>query len=832
MRSIKRAIGCVLLVLLAAGTAAAQLAIPTTLTLNSLDPAEVALGSTGPVVITATLAGWPFGGTPGATIVFWVDGASVGTVDTDSSSIATFDYDPSALARGVHTVQAFFVPDGQWASVLDPSTSNTMMLYVGTCRTTLVLNSLSPVCVAVGSSDPVVATATLTRSDTGASIAGATLRFSVDGGLAGTTATNGDGAATFNYNPSGLAWGGHLVRASFAGQTIGDTAFLASMSNRFALDVTGSGPPAIGQLGGGSPARAAVRGDYAYVAAYRCLSIFDVSDRTHPVLVGWCDTPNMATDVAVNGEIAYVACPQEDGTPPGEIAVVNIHDPTHPVVTTTWEIPYPVASLKLQDGYLYMCGFALYGAGALLVADVSSPSQPTMAATCDLGPGALVAIALSGTRAYLLDCGYGRFFAVDIANPRAPVLASSLLLAPSPSIDVGYDLACSAGYIYVDLNVGFNDPSLQGTLYILQDNRDSGLSLVGQWSEPGLKLRGVAASGTWTYVVGGSPVPNRARVWSVYTLDCSDPSSPTLNTTYTQPNHPDDMYCLTLAGSDLFLGAWEAGLDILSLADPGNPQEMGSGATAGGVRDIAVAGSYAYLADSGCGLLIADFSSPASPTVAAVCGLPGCYAEGVAVSDEHAYVACGGGGAPAFEVVDIADPHNPAVVGSCALSSEVLRPAVVVLGNYAYVGGEGELMVVDISNPTAPVEVATCSGWWLWDLVVDPIHSGFLWAAGSQIGGGSGLVDLDISDPLAPVVSQFGPTFFPPPWFHCTRAVLISARSAILSWLRVGPPASSWSGMIIPIRSARTGYAPRAMHAKCGSRGTLPMSPTLRAACA
>ena len=101
--------------------------------------------------------------------------------------------------------------------------------------TTLVLNSITPASVTVGSGGPVALTATLTRNDTAAGVAGATVGFSVDGNSVGTAATGGGGIATLNCDPSALAPGSHTVEASFAGQVIGGITFLASTSNTLAL---------------------------------------------------------------------------------------------------------------------------------------------------------------------------------------------------------------------------------------------------------------------------------------------------------------------------------------------------------------------------------------------------------------------------------------------------------------------------------------------------------------------------------------------------------------------------------------------------------------------
>jgi len=58
---------------------------------------------------------------------------------------------------------------------------------------------------------------------------------------------------------------------------------------------------------------------------------------------------------------------------------------------------------------------------------------------------------------------------------------------------------------------------------------------------------------------------------------------------------------------------------------------------------VAVAGSYAYVADGNWGLQVIDISDPASPTIAGDVYTPG-YASGVAVAGSYAYVADGNWG--------------------------------------------------------------------------------------------------------------------------------------------------------------------------------------------
>ncbi len=54
--------------------------------------------------------------------------------------------------------------------------------------------------------------------------------------------------------------------------------------------------------------------------------------------------------------------------------------------------------------------------------------------------------------------------------------------------------------------------------------------------------------------------------------------------------------------------------------------------------DVAVSGTYAYVADGASGLQVIDITNPASPQIVGSVDTPG-YAMGVAVSGTYAYVA-------------------------------------------------------------------------------------------------------------------------------------------------------------------------------------------------
>ncbi len=119
--------------------------------------------------------------------------------------------------------------------------------------------------------------------------------------------------------------------------------------------------------------------------------------------------------------------------------------------------------------------------------------------------------------------------------------------------------------------------------------------------------------------------------------------------------------------------------------------------TAGDAKNIAVAGSYAYVADGLNGLVVLNISNPQSPAQVGWCDTAG-TANDVAVAGNYAYVADGTNG---LVVINVADPAAPVRAGGCDTSGTA--EGVFVQGNYAYLAdGANELMVFDVSNPALP----------------------------------------------------------------------------------------------------------------------------------
>jgi hypothetical protein len=140
-----------------------------------------------------------------------------------------------------------------------------------------------------------------------------------------------------------------------------------------------------------------------------------------------------------------------------------------------------------------------------------------------------------------------------------------------------------------------------------------------------------------------------------------------------------------------------SGLQIINVADPGNPQYVGSYDTPGFAADIALDGSYAYVADKDGGLQILGVGDPFSP------GFVSSYQDlgsawGVEISWPYAYVANQRAG---LLILDISEPDDPGFVGS--FNTPGLAKDVCLDDHYAFVAdGDSGLVVVDIQDPAKP----------------------------------------------------------------------------------------------------------------------------------
>jgi len=207
---------------------------------------------------------------------------------------------------------------------------------------------------------------------------------------------------------------------------------------------------------------------------------------------------------------------------------------------------------------------------------------------------------------------------------------------------------------------------------------------------------------------------------------------------------PDSVRDVVVSGSLAYLAAETAGLLIVDISNPEEPQVIGNATTAGPACGVAVSGGLAYVAAGYAGLQVVEISDPRHPRIVGTADTPDA-AYSVDVADDYAYVA---GGASGLLVITISDPAHPTVIGSVVLSETLVDAAAVSVaaqGGYAYVAGEQSgFFAVDVTSPTSPRVVYDMSTMGCTYDVALSTRRAFV------ADGTAGLRVFDISEPASP----------------------------------------------------------------------------------
>jgi len=140
----------------------------------------------------------------------------------------------------------------------------------------------------------------------------------------------------------------------------------------------------------------------------------------------------------------------------------------------------------------------------------------------------------------------------------------------------------------------------------------------------------------------------------------------------------------------------------LHISDTAFTGELGYVPIGDNPREVAVVGSYAYVAAGLDGLVVVDVSNPSAPTIVSSTPLAG-WAGAIAVDGGRAYVAAG-----PVEIFDIADPAAPVALGSIPAD---FTWDVAIVGNRLWMTSQDPgLRVVDVADPASPVELGAVAG--------------------------------------------------------------------------------------------------------------------------
>jgi len=207
------------------------------------------------------------------------------------------------------------------------------------------------------------------------------------------------------------------------------------------------------------------------------------------------------------------------------------------------------------------------------------------------------------------------------------------------------------------------------------------------------------------------------------------------------------VYCGAVSGNYAYVGQ---GLNITVLDLSGTePQQVASLEINRQTSDIFVSGDFAYIyaKDPDTGFLIVNISDPLNIALTGSCPLHGYQYGAVFVQGDHAYVAAEING---FYIIDISDPSQPFVTGEYLDGSSLYD--VYVEGTIACLADKNANLtrLIDVTDPSDPYEIGNCAGLWPVSVCIKEDHAYVAekyWEQEEQ----KGMRVIDISDPSNPV---------------------------------------------------------------------------------
>lgn len=218
-------------------------------------------------------------------------------------------------------------------------------------------------------------------------------------------------------------------------------------------------------------------------------------------------------------------------------------------------------------------------------------------------------------------------------------------------------------------------------------------------------------------------------------IEITDNGSAMVVSVVTFTDSPDDV---VLRDNTAFVACGTAGLRILDVSTPAFPVTLAVLENPGAAEAVAVSGDLLFLGTVATFQVI-DIADPARPEVLG--SLPGTI-RALDVQDDHVY-GCSDS-SDLVTIIDVSEPSDPVVASTYALTVDPLD--IDVEGEWAYVACDlGGLRAFNVADPAAPVYEGFVVGFWGQTVQV---HGDVAWVGNPQ----EGLSLVDVSDPSGLVV--------------------------------------------------------------------------------
>jgi len=452
--------------------------------------------------------------------------------------------------------------------------------------------------------------------------------------------------------------------------------------------------------------------DIAYLATDRTgMQIIDIGNPAEPRLLGTYDSPGQTTEISVSGDYAYLADRSDGG-----LRIVNIADPTHPhEVAFLWDPNqnWDAFSVAVQGDFAFIIARSHHW---VIVVDISDPENPESLGQFNSRYATRTAV-ISGDRLFIASERDG-LVSLDISDPRnLNAMQNSRVMFDTEGET--YDVAISGDLAYIA------DGAFGMRIINIEDPQNP--EEIGFYDTPG-NCTDVAVEGRYAYLIEADR--------SVLCIDVSDPENPEEVGYFAS-----QAFDVQVADDFVYVAARYEGLKVADVGNPAEPEIIGiiDRPNSTQVRDVAISGNYAYVADESAGLWIIDYTVPEIVELHRFDenNQNEIRPHSVLIVDDIVFSS---GGHQGTVAIDISDPENPQRLGRWGYPCRYMDyEDGIICGTW-----HNNLYIMDYSNPQAPQGLANMNlGPEAFGVDID---GNLLYIAG----GDGGTYIYDISDPRQP----------------------------------------------------------------------------------
>jgi hypothetical protein len=396
------------------------------------------------------------------------------------------------------------------------------------------------------------------------------------------------------------------------------------------------------------------------------------------------------------------------------VEVWNISDSTQPVFRNV--IPYAVSDFAVFDTFLYFGS-----SGTFYAYSIADPASPYQLGMCqDSGR------VMTATRdvAVAREPNSLALSFIDVSNPAAPHRASTYGIC-ALGVDARGSICVATKWwnglddrLWVDV-IDISDPANPRLL----GEADS----VGGYD--------IHLSGPLAFVSGFY------HTYGFAILDISDSTRPTVVSRAMTPNQRFAVWADWT--SNWAYVADMVGLAVMDVSNINSPVYDTTVLAAHYAWDVCIDGPRAYVADGAAGLRVLDLTNPSLP--AELGGIDSANIGTVTAVARDSFAFAGGWPGPPLRSIEVTDPSHPVMAGGGGAQTD---PADMVLRDtLIYLAGRLRFQVVNVARPRQPTLVGSC--------VTGDLHEAGLWLQGSLAyiaGAYDGLYVVDVGDPQNPAV--------------------------------------------------------------------------------